>query len=268
MLNDTLISNIKDLVKSVGSFQLKHFRHMPKGSDIEKAARDLVSFVDVESEKKLIEGLSEILPEAGFFGEESGRSGNQDLVWIIDPLDGTTNFLNGLDQFSISVGLVEEGKTLFGIVYRPFSDETYWASKGQGFFYNDEKQLLVTSRPLAKALVGTGFPYRSADMQKSFFSCAEKVLTSSRGLRRFASAALDLTYLACGRFQGFWESDLQPYDVAAALLFLEETGCIVSNENGEVYDLFTDRIIIVGVPEAHGQLKGIIGKYYNLKTQD
>ena len=261
--DDTLLlSKVATLVTAVGEYQVSRFRSLAPGSGTEKEAREYVSEVDIRSEEMLITELQKILPEAGAYGEESGTRGNDALRWVIDPLDGTTNFLSGLEQFSISVALEEEGRARLGLVYRPASGETYSALRGQGLCRNGKKCPPLTDPPLQRALIGTGFPYRSPDLAASFFSCAQKVLYRCRGLRRFGSAALDLSYVAAGFLQGFWESDLQPYDVAAALLFMEEAGCTVSNHRGEPYSADRDRILVCGSPAVHHELLSIVSGSY------
>ncbi|MEH6628234.1 MAG: inositol monophosphatase [Motiliproteus sp.] len=258
-----LLEQVQALVEQVGEYQRQQFRQLPPGAGAEKQCREFVSEVDLHSEKILLEGLSQFLPQAGFYGEETGRSGNTELFWVVDPLDGTTNFLSGLDQFSISVALVDTKGTRLGLVYRPQSRECYRAQRGQGFFYNGEKQGKANpSFNLSQALIGTGFPYRSEDLASAFFPCAEAVLYRCRGIRRMGSAALDLCYVASGFLQGFWETDLQPYDVAATLLFLQESGCPVSNDRGQPYNMTEDRLLVCGWPQVHEQLSEIVREHY------
>jgi len=262
--DDHLVAAVKQLVSQVGRYQLQQFRQLPPGAGDEKLKREFVSEIDVNSEQQLIEGLSRLVPNAGFYGEETGKQGNQQQVWIIDPLDGTTNYLSGLDQFSISVALVENNKTVLGVVYKPASSEFFSASKNQSFQHNDVTPSIVSSElQLGQALIGTGFPYRSPDLSKAFFPAAESILYASRGIRRFGSAALDLSYLAAGYLQGFWESDLQPYDVAATLLFLEIRGCQVTNEQGQPFDMFSDRIMVAGWPGVHKDLLTLVSREYS-----
>ncbi|MGJ8656960.1 MAG: inositol monophosphatase family protein [Akkermansiaceae bacterium] len=245
---------VRDLVRKVGEFQMGYFRRMDSGATEVKSLRETVSFVDVESEKMLQEGLMPLVEGAGFYGEESGRSGAQDLVWIVDPLDGTTNFLSGLDQFSVSVALVENGVPVFGVVYKPFSKELYEGEQGEGVRYNGElMKPRMISEP-GEAIFMTGFPYRSPERAEGFFKAAAKILTLGRGIRRSGSAALDVAQLSLGWVQGFWETDLQPYDVAAGLVMLRENGIIVSNENGEDFNMFTDTLMVAGQPVVHGAL--------------
>lgn len=254
---------IEDLVSSVGQFQLEHFRSMPSQTGNRKAAKETVSFVDIESEKKLKQGLFAVLPEAGFFGEETGKSGSQDLVWVVDPLDGTTNFLSGLDYFSISVALVYQGNPIAGVVHRPATKDTFTSLKGQGVWHNQAacKAVSPEIKP-SEALFATGFPYRSEDLVDSFFKTAKQVLSLGLGIRRSGSAALDLAHLAAGWYHGFWESDLQAYDVAAAVLMLEENGVILSNQYGEPYHLFDDRILVAAFPQVHPALLHCVQEAY------
>ncbi len=254
-----------NIVRRVGAFQLQYFRQMPDDASDMKAVRETVSFVDVESEKILAEGLLPLVSNAGFYGEESGKKGGQDLVWIVDPLDGTTNYLSGLDQFSVSVALVKHGIPLLGVVYKPFSDELFTCIKGQGVAYNGELcKPRYPDADVSEALFSTGFPYRSPDIADQFFTAAAGVLTLGRGIRRSGSAALDVAHLAMGWHQGFWETDLQPYDIAAGVLMMEENGIVVSNHHGEPFNMFADRLMVAGLPQVHPLLLGKVAAAYQL----
>lgn len=257
-----LCSAVIRLMRRVGDFQCRFFRGTPPAETAEKAARELVSEVDLRSEELLLSGLCELLPEAGFYGEESGRHGDDALRWVVDPLDGTSNFLSGLDQFAISVALERRKVVELGVVLRPVSGEYYSAVRGQGLMRNGSPCRRTPRGGLSEALIGTGFPYRSRDLAGAFFPCAEEILYASRGLRRFGSAALDLCYVAAGTLQGFWESDLQPYDVAAGRLFLEENGCLLTNQHGAPYAPERDRLLISAGPEVHGDLLQIVARHY------
>lgn len=260
VLNSTI-----DLVKKVGAFQLQYFRQMPDDASDMKAVRETVSFVDVESEKILAEGLLPLVANAGFYGEESGKKGSQELVWIVDPLDGTTNYLSGLDQFSVSVALVKDGSPLLGVVYKPFSDELFTCIQGQGVAYNGEVcRPRYPAADVSEALFSTGFPYRSPDIAEQFFNAAAGILTLGRGIRRSGSAALDVAHLAMGWHQGFWETDLQPYDIAAGILMMRENGIVVSNQHGEPFNMFTDRLIVAGLPNVHPSLLAKVAEAYQL----
>ena len=262
MIDPKLLDAVSNLVTTVGQYQSQCFRSLSTIGGQEKEAREFVSEVDLNSEEMLITGLQKLLPDAGFYGEETGIHGNTTLRWVIDPLDGTTNFLSGLDQFSISVALEQEEKTILGIVYRPQSQESYTALSGRGLYHNGQPWIPAKTDSLKQALIGTGFPYRSQDLSKHFFPCAEEVLYRCRGIRRFGSGALDLSYVAAGFLQGFWESDLQPYDVASALLFLEESGQIITNQRGEQYSPYRDRMMVCGSQAVHEELLKIVAHHY------
>lgn len=259
----TVLDKAIEVVKEAGVFQMKHFRSMPASAHDSKDIREMVSFVDVESEKILKAGLMPLIPEAGFYGEESGKSGSQTYCWVVDPLDGTTNYLSGMDQFVVSAALVKDGVTQLGIILKPANGELFYAVEGGGLYHNGQK-LPEVSRTLSSkdALYVTGFPYRSEDVFEAFFKCAAEVLLEGRGLRRFGSAAMDLCMVAAGWMQGFWESDLQAYDIACGMLFLRETGCVVTNEKGEPYDIFKDRMMVAALPGVHSRLLEIVYKHY------
>lgn len=267
MINHHLLRAVLNLCQIVGDYQLQQFRRLSPGSGEEKDTRELVSAVDIHSEEMLKEALVKLLPEAGFYGEETGEEGRSELRWIIDPIDGTTNFLSGLDQFCISVALEVAGRSDLGVIWRPASAESFSAVRGQGLQHRGVSCRHASPLTLGQALVGTGFPYRSVDLAKPFFACAQDVLYRCRGIRRFGSAALDLAYVAGGFLQGFWESDLKPYDVAAGLLFLEESGCKISNEQGHPYSPYHDRILVCGFPGVHAELQPLIGKHYRADQQ-
>jgi myo-inositol-1(or 4)-monophosphatase len=258
------IERIFAVCRKAGDFQMQHFRTHPPGSGDEKSDKQYVSWIDVESEKILQAGLHEICPEAGFYGEETGQSGNQEVFWIVDPLDGTSNYLSGVELFSISVALIRDEKPELAVVYKPPTQDLFTAVRGQGARHNGRD--LSPPKPLAlsRALIGTGFPYRSPDLIDTFHECAKDILQHTRGIRRFGSAALDLSYIAAGYLQGFWESELQPYDVAAAFLMLEETGCAYANEHGTPYNMFRDRILVAGIPGVFDGLYDIVKRHYEI----
>ena len=262
MTDTHLLHAVSELSRAVGHYQLQQFRRLNPGGGNEKEEREFVSAVDTNSEEMLKEGLSRLLPEAGFYGEETGQEGSAELRWVIDPIDGTTNFLSGLDQFCISIALEQDQQCELGVIRRPASAECFSAIRGQGLYHDNSPSRQVITLPLKQALIGTGFPYRSADLADPFFACAKDILYRCRGIRRFGSAALDLCYVAAGFLQGFWESDLKPYDVAAALLFLEETGCIVTNERGEPYSPYRDRLLVCGFPGVQQELLPLVKNYY------
>ena len=224
---------IEAIAKEVAAFQLKHFHTIDAGGGDVKASMEFVSFVDVESEKIIKKGLMAIDDSLGFYGEETGRTGNGELEWVVDPLDGTTNFLSGINHFSISIALVSKGEVLMGLIMKPSSNEIFTAIKGQGAYLNGERLANKPTLDPSRALIATGFPYRSIDLEDQFYACTKEVLRMGRGVRRMGSAALDLAYLSAGYLQGYWEQDLQPYDIAAGMLLLTEVGCPCTNQDGK-----------------------------------
>lgn len=258
-----LVTKIQDLCRKAGQFQMQHFRSHPAGWGEAKAEKEYVSWIDVESEKILQQGLQELYPETGFYGEESGRSGNRALYWLVDPLDGTTNYLSGLDQFVISIALIHHAQPELAVIYKPVNGESFSAVRGQGAKHNAEFLPRQTNFPMSRAVICTGFPYRSPDLMENFFACSKDVLNAARDIRRLGCAALDISYVAIGYLQGFWESDLEPYDIAAALLVLQETGCPYSGLQRGKHDMFQDRILIVGRPGVYDTLYEIVIRHYH-----
>jgi myo-inositol-1(or 4)-monophosphatase len=263
-----MLPHVVAAVRQAGRFQLAHFREHPPGGGTAKAAKEYVSHVDVETERSLRQALACVCPPAGFYGEELGSSGDRRLQWIVDPLDGTTNYLSGLPYFSVSVALVRDGRPELAVVFKPWDGELFTACRGQGARRDGRPLPRAGLIELGEALIGTGFPYRSADLRDGFFGCAREVLDGCRGIRRFGSAALDLAYVAAGYLQGFWESDLEAYDVAAGLLLLEETGCEVYSWNRETYDPFASRLLVAGWPGVAGPLTDLATRHYRSLATD
>jgi myo-inositol-1(or 4)-monophosphatase len=266
-----LLEAIRPALAEVGRFQLSEWRRRPAGWAEEKAAKDLVSFVDRESEARLSAALKSALPGSSFYGEEGERSRGE-LTWVVDPVDGTTNYVSGLDWFCISVALFEEeaggaARPVAALVYRPAAGEWYWALRGGGAWEEGpgrgaRRLPPVPPMRLRDALVCTGTPYRSPDTAGAFYAAAAAVTSAALDLRRLGSAALDLCSVAAGRLQAFWEVDLKPYDVGAALLLLEETGCPVSTIGGGRYDPFASSSIATGAPGAAEELRAVVAPFY------
>ncbi len=270
---EKLLLAITPRVEAVGRYQLEHFRSRGPGGGDEKAAREFVSEIDVESENRLKEDLLRLLPSAGFFGEETARTRGE-YTWVVDPLDGTSNYLGGIDVWAVSAALTRGNEILLGLVHKPWTGENFYAVRGGGAFHRGpgggKAKRLERARkfPLRDALVGTGFPYRSPDTTESFFGAAREILFRCRDLRRIGAAALDLACLAAGYLQAFWEVDLQPYDVAAALLLLEESGCPFSTFSGAPYDPFRSRTFVAGPPGAVEELREIVLRHYGAGLRD
>ena len=199
-----------------------------------KNFNDFVSEVDVAAERAIIETLKDAYPTHGFLGEESGSASNEsDFIWIIDPLDGTTNFLHNFPQYCVSIALQHKGEITQAVIYEPNRNDLYTATKGRGAFLNDKRIRVSKCDKLQESLIGTGFPFRDFKHLDTYMSMFKSMLQKTTGIRRPGSAALDLAYVANGSLDGFWEIGLSPWDIAAGGLLVREAGGIISNLNGK-----------------------------------
>ncbi|MFM6948141.1 MAG: inositol monophosphatase family protein [Aquirufa sp.] len=237
------------LVRETGQWIQSVVTKIELNDIIYKGKNDLVSYVDREAEARLKAGLSEIFPEADFIAEETAS--NYDEVgegyyWVIDPLDGTTNFLHQLPIYAVSVGLIFNKQPILGLIYEPNRDEMFSAALGQGAYLNGESIHVSMQEDLSKSLLATGFPYYDFSYQDRYIDLLKKLMRKSHGLRRMGAAAIDLAYTACGRFEGFFEANLKPWDVAAGKILIEEAGGVVSNFSGGEDVIFKGEIIGAG----------------------
>src|SRR5882672_340286 len=199
-----------------------------------KQANDFVTQVDQAAEEAIIGIVRHAYPEHGFLAEESGRSeGAAEYVWIIDPLDGTTNFIHGFPQYCVSIGVEHRGALAHGVVYDPVRNELFTASKGRGAFLNDRRMRVSKCLKLQDALVGTGFPFKELTRADLYLRQLRALMEKSSGVRRAGAAALDLAYVACGRLDAFWELGLSPWDMAAGALLIQEAGGLVGDLKGD-----------------------------------
>ena len=228
-----------------------------------KAPNDFVTEVDQAAERIVIETLLHAYPGHGILAEESGRAHgakDSDYLWIIDPLDGTTNFIHGLPVYAVSIGLAYRGQVQQAVVYDPSRNDMFFASKGRGAFLND-KRLRVSKRTrLADSLIGTGFPFRKGDNFRRYLKMFETVMQNSAGLRRPGAAALDLCYVAAGYYDGFFETGLSPWDIAAGSLMITEAGGLIGNFTGEA-DYLYQREVVAGNPKVYAQLVQLLAPY-------
>jgi len=210
-----------------------------------KAMNDFVSEVDQNAEHEIIRIIRNAYPDHAILAEESGTSGAQtdEFLWIIDPLDGTTNFLHDFPQFAVSIALKYRGKLDQAVVYDPMRQELFTASRGQGAKLNDRRIRVSSTRALEGALLATGFPYREYSHLDTYLAIFRDLITRTSGIRRPGSASLDLAYLAAGRFDGFWEFGLNPWDIAAGVLLIQEAGGLVSDLRGGNTHLETGNIV-------------------------
>ena len=208
-----------------------------------KGKNDFVSYVDKTSEKLLVEELSKIVPEAGFITEEGTKKEVKSINWIIDPLDGTTNFIHGLCPHCVSIALQNNGKTVVGVVFEIGLQECFSAYLGGGAFLNGKSIKVSDKQTLKDSLVGTGFPYSDYSKLDGFMKSMEFMMRNTHGMRRLGSAATDLVYVACGRLDTFYEYGLSPWDVAAGTFIVEEAGGKVSDFSGNDNYIFGKEIV-------------------------
>ena len=199
-----------------------------------KGPADFVTIADKKAEEVLVAGLTKARPRFGFLLEEGGKIEGADTSnrWIIDPLDGTTNFLHGIPHFSISIALERDGEPVAGVIYEPITDQMFWAEKGQGAYLNGRRIRVSARRRLEESLFATGIPFAGKQDHDRFLSQLKAVMAVSAGVRRFGSAALDLAYVAAGRYEGFWEFGLHPWDIAAGIVLVREAGGFVTDIGG------------------------------------
>jgi myo-inositol-1(or 4)-monophosphatase len=234
-----------------------------------KQQSDFVTEVDRAAEAAILDVLREAYPTYGILAEESGLAGTAaeaEYQWIIDPLDGTTNFIHGMPQYAISIGLAHKGIMQQAVIYDPNRNELFTASRGGGAFMND-KRIRVSKRiKLNDALIGTGFPYRMFDHIDAYLAIFREVAQKTAGMRRPGAASLDLAWVACGRMDGFWELGLSPWDMAAGTLLITEAGGLVGDLSGEACYMKTGNII-GGNPKIFNQLVQLIAPHRSAKLQ-
>jgi myo-inositol-1(or 4)-monophosphatase len=255
-------SQIKTHIAKVGEFIYDEFEKFHISHAEVKGKNDLVSYVDRESEQRLKEYCLKLISGSGILGEEGG-SFNKDAewIWIIDPLDGTTNYVHHIPVFCISVGLAYQGDVVAGYIYDPVRKELFWAHRNQGAYLNNRK--ITVSRPssLNECVLATGYPFRIFENVDDYLQILKHFILQTRGIRRLGSAAIDLAYVAAGRFDGFFEAWLQPWDVAAGSLLVQEAGGIVTDYYGETNYLF-GRSIIAATPNVYPQLRDAVQQIY------
>ena len=258
-------ANITVMIKAVRKASGKLKRDYGEVDQLQvssKGPADFVTAADVRTEEMLRDSLSYARPEYGFLLEEAGEIAGEDPTrrWIIDPIDGTTNFIHGIPHFAISVALEENGEITAGVIYEPVNDQMFWAEKGNGAWLNDRRMRVSGRAQMNQSIFATGIPFMGRGEKSDhelFLKQMEAVMTVSAGIRRFGSAALDMAYVAAGRFDGFWETGLQPWDIAAGIIMVREAGGMVSELNGRDRMLSTGSILAVN-PNLHQELGQIL----------
>jgi myo-inositol-1(or 4)-monophosphatase len=233
-----------EIARKAGNFIAKECQNFDASKIENKGLHDLVSYVDKESEKQIITALQNLLPESGFIAEEgTNTTKGERFNWIIDPLDGTTNFIQGVPIYAVSIGLLDGNELVLGVIYEIGRDECFYAWKDGGAFLNGNSIHVSVRNDIHDSLLATGFPYSNFSRIDEYLDFLKWTMTTARGVRRLGSAATDLAYVACGRFDAFWEYDLKPWDVAAGAVIVKEAGGTVTDYCGGNNFLFGSEII-------------------------
>lgn len=259
---EKLCEHVCLVAKETGAF-IKSERQKFSIEQVEtKSKNDFVSYVDKTSEEKIIQKLSELLPESGFIAEEgTSTKKGEEYNWVIDPLDGTTNFIHGLPCFSVSIALLQNEELVLGVIYEVNFDECFYAWKGSKAYLNGTEITVSKAAKLSDALLATGFPYYDYSRMREYMDSFEYFMKNTHGLRRLGSAATDLAYVACGRFEGFYEYCLQPWDVAAGAFIVRQAGGKVSDFKGGNDYLF-GREIVAGNDHLFDEFLTAIKKHF------
>ncbi|MCU7905497.1 MAG: inositol-1-monophosphatase [Candidatus Thiodiazotropha sp. (ex Epidulcina cf. delphinae)] len=244
--------------REAGRIITRNFGRIDRLTITDKGSNDFVSEVDRNAEQVIIEVLRDKYPQHAILAEESGRHPGSDYQWIIDPLDGTTNFLHGFPQFAVSIALKVKGRLEIGVVYDPLKEEMFTAGRGEGALLNDRKIRVSSRKGLEGALLGTGLPYRDFSHTDNYMGMLRDLIKASAGVRRPGSAALDFAYVAAGRTDGFWELGLQEWDFAAGALLVREAGGLVTDIGGGERFFDTGNVIAGGIKVHKAMLKHIL----------
>jgi myo-inositol-1(or 4)-monophosphatase len=256
-----ICEQVVDISKDTGAFIKSELKTFSQKHVETKGVHDFVSYVDKTSEQKIVSALTNLIPTSGFIAEEgTGKPVKGGLNWVIDPLDGTTNFIHGLSPFAISIALMEGDSVILGVVYEISLEECFWAYTGSDAYLNGKKITVSNIETVNGSLIATGFPYYDFDRMDQFFKSMGHFMKNSHGLRRLGSAATDLAYVACGRFEAFYEYSLHPWDVAAGALIVQQAGGRVSDFSGEKNYIFGKEIIATN-SNVYNEFQGTVNRF-------
>jgi myo-inositol-1(or 4)-monophosphatase len=251
------------LTDIVGDYLQEQSKKISADQVEEKSLNSLVTYVDKTAEQQLVKGLEKLIPESGFITEEETISKKGEKYnWIIDPLDGTTNFIHGLPCYCISIGLIRDGKLVLGVINNPNLKEVFYAWEGSKAYLNSKEIKVSGTSELKNSLLATGFPYYDYNKMDQYLELLKDFMKSTRGVRRLGSAAIDLAYVACGRFDGFYEYGLNPWDVAAGAFIIQQAGGRVTDFKGGDDYLF-GKDIMVSTPGVYDEFKAKIDEFFN-----
>ena len=248
-----------EAARSAGEYILQQAQNLDRLTVEKKGRNDYVSQVDFTAEKIIIETIRKYYPDHNLRAEETGRHQTPSkFEWIIDPLDGTTNFLHGFPHYAVSIAVLEKGKLMHAAIYDPNRDEMFSATRGNGARLNKFRLRVSEQKTLKDALLATGIPYTQFDFMEDYLQSFRHFMTHTAGLRRAGSAALDLAYVACGRVDGYWEFNLKPWDIAAGALIVKEAGGLVTDFKGGE-DFLTSGNILTANPKLYKEMAQVIG---------
>jgi myo-inositol-1(or 4)-monophosphatase len=268
MNSEKICNEVCELIKTVGAFISAEAKTFNRDVVEEKSFNQLVSYVDKTAEQKLVEGLKKILPNSGFITEEDTiTTEEKDFMWIIDPLDGTTNFIHQIPVYSISVGLTQNKKLVMGIVYEINRDELFYAWENSKAFMNGTAIRVKQNNQLSKSLLATGFPYYDFNIMQKYLDTLQLLMKETQGMRRMGSAAVDLAYVACGRFDGFFEYGLHAWDVAGGAFIVQQAGGKVADFSGNDDYIFGKEIIASSTNLFEPFFK-VVNKNFKLKEEE
>ncbi len=260
---DEITRQVTELTKEVGAFiqaeavQFDWFKIEQKGSN------ELVSYVDKEAERKLVKGLEAILPEAGFITEEGTIDKvNSKLSWVVDPLDGTTNFMHRVPTYAISIGLKQGDRIISGVVHELNRDECFYAWDGGGAYCNGKNIRISNVNKLSDSLIATGFPYSMDDKARQYMDIIRSFQETCHGVRRIGSAATDMAYVACGRFDAYFEFNIKLWDIAGGIALLQEAGGKATDFTGNINTNRVDQIEILAAGAIHREMIDLISKHW------
>lgn len=262
-ISEDIISEAIKIVKEVGLYIKEELGKVSSGDIEEKELNSLVSYVDKTAEEKLVAVLSQLISGCGFITEEetTTEAGDGEYEWIIDPLDGTTNFLQQIPYFAVSVALRRKDEVIFGVVYNVMQDECFHAQKGKGAYLNDRQIQVSKTDELSKAMLATGFPYSKEHNMEPLINCIKHWTKNARGIRRLGAAALDLCFVACGRLDFYYEITINIWDIAAGAIIVEEAGGTISDFDGGD-DYFDKKMIISSNGKLHDEVQSVISSAY------
>ncbi len=256
-----IVKKVEQASKDVGRFIREESQDFDLSKVEFKGKSDLVSYVDKTAEEIIVDAVKNLLPDAGFLTEENTvAQASKEFTWIIDPLDGTTNFIHGMPSFAVSIALQQQDRIVLGVIYEITRDELFSAVVGNGAYMNDKKISVSKATYIDDSLFATGFPIHNFEKLQEYLAILNELMRNSHGLRRLGSAATDMAYVACGRCDGFFEYNLNPWDVAAGVIIVQEAGGTVADFQGG--DQYLSRREMVAAGPVYEELAGVIRRFW------